>query len=144
MGQSGYGSSVEWRLGVELKCSVLEQSGQVWEGVQCLRGRNWSRTHSRPAQCYHQIKLVFGSTQVAPSSVVLGCCATPAPTHMHCLFPPPLHYTVWSSGVWSGVCEEGERRVVRGRWEGQGAHGRADSWPLLGLEWVWAWPAVAR
>ena len=26
--------------------------------------------------------------------------------------------------MWSGVCEEGERGVVRGRWEGQGAHDR--------------------
>ena len=48
-----------------------------------------------------------------------------------------------AGGVWSGVCEEGERGVVRGRWEGQGARGWADSWPPLGLGWLWAWPVVA-
>ena len=46
--------------------------------------------------------------------------------------------------MWSGVCEEGERGVVRSRWEGQGARGWADSWPPLGLGWLWAWPVVAR
>ena len=36
--------------------------------------------------------------------------------------------------MWSGVCEEGERGVVRSGWEGQGGVGRAK---VGGNESVW-------
>ena len=43
--------------------------------------------------------------------------------------------------MWSGVCEEGERGVVRSGWEGQGGGGRAK---VGGNESVWEHVGKAR
>ena len=89
---SGSGTR-EWGGCLVRRLVPVHTSVVIWSSVVQYGTR--AGTRSRPTQCYHLVKRVFAATQVAPPSVVLGCCTTPAPvpTHMHWLFLPSLYPT---------------------------------------------------
>ena len=81
---------------VPIYTSAVFWSSQVGCGkvhVQCLRGGELEQDPQQASPVLPSDQACLWVSTGSPSSVVLGCCATPAPTHMHCMLPPPLHYT---------------------------------------------------